>query len=479
MKILNLLKCTAFLLLPIFANAQCTSTADPYDNSVCVGDVENLSVSPPSVINNLLTTSAGGNQHSGNMFEIRALTPITIDSFHVNPQNASGTVMVYYKAGSYSGYELQSNAWTLVGSAYVVYTGNLTSLPIHINVPIPANTTYSFYVTYNSSTALKYTDGSSEGSVYASNSDLEFLQGIGLSYPFAGGSSSYLFRPRIFNGRIFYSKPMNITYNWSNGSNASSISPVITSDTSFSVTVNANGCQPQVLTFDIEVNTPDIDAGQDVISCNGAEVVLNATSNEVFVWNNGVVNGVPFVPTQSGYYTATAVNSDGCIGKDSVYILVETLTANVNADLVNNILTASPTNMNYVWYNCDNHSVVPNENSLLYIPTANGNYSVIISDNNCVDTSSCVTIFSLGEEDFNSNDELIIYPNPTTHYIQFSNLNVATLKSIILMDLTGRSIQVWNNLYSNTINLPELKSGVYILKFETNSNTITKSIVIE
>jgi len=47
------------------------------------------------------------------------------------------------------------------------------------------------------------------------------------------------------------------------------------------------------------------------------------------------------------------------------------------------------------------------------------------------------------------------------------------------MDITGRSIQVWNNLYSNTINLPELKSGVYILKFETNSNTITKSIVIE
>lgn len=465
--------------MPIFANAQCTSTADPYDNSVCVGDVVNLSVSPPSVINNLLTTSAGGNQHSGNMFEIRALTPITIDSFHVNPQNASGTVMVYYKAGSYSGYELQSNAWTLVGSAYVVYTGNLTSLPIHINVPIPANTTYSFYVTYNSSTALKYTDGSSEGSVYASNSDLEFLQGIGLSYPFAGGSTSNLFRPRIFNGRIFYSKPMNITYNWSNGSNASSISPVITSDTSFSVTVNANGCQPQVLTFDIEVNTPDIDAGQDVISCNGAEVVLNATSNEVFVWNNGVVNGVPFVPTQSGYYTATAVNSDGCIGQDSVYVSVETLSASISADLVNNILTANPSNLDYSWFNCDSNSVILNENAIDFQATVNGNYAAIVSDNICVDTTECITIFTVSNEEYNSKSSISLYPNPTKDYIQFEYNGTLNINKISLMDITGRSIQVWNNLYSNTINLPELKSGVYILKFETNSNTITKSIVIE
>ena len=46
---------------------------------------------------------------------------------------------------------------------------------------------------------LNYTSGTSEGSVYSSNSYLEFLEGKGLEYPFGND-----FTPRIWNGIINY-----------------------------------------------------------------------------------------------------------------------------------------------------------------------------------------------------------------------------------------------------------------------------------
>lgn len=150
----------------------------------------------------LTTTLAGGNSFNGNMFDIVARDDLTIDGFDVNIATGSQTIEIYYKSGSYSGFETNSAAWTLAGSASVSGAGQGTAVtvPVDVNLSITSGQRYAFYVT-NTSGTMFYTDGSTEGAVYAQNADLFFYEGVGKAYPF--GST---FTPRIWNGVIRYSK---------------------------------------------------------------------------------------------------------------------------------------------------------------------------------------------------------------------------------------------------------------------------------
>lgn len=57
--------------------------------------------------------------------------------------------------------------------------------------------------------------------------------------------------------------------------------------------------------------------------CEGDELVLSGSGDDArYTWNNGVQNGVPFVPTTSGVYEVTGVNEYGCSAKDKVTVNV-------------------------------------------------------------------------------------------------------------------------------------------------------------
>jgi hypothetical protein len=150
----------------------------------------------------LTTTFAGGNGQSGNMFDLVGVTPVVITGFDVN-LTGTATIEVYsVTAGTtYVGNETNSSAWTLLGSAANVVglgAGVPTPVPLTFNVPINPSQVQGFYVTTTAGT-LTYTNGTSLGAVFASNSNLQFLEGIGNAYPFGA-----IFSPRIWNGRIHY-----------------------------------------------------------------------------------------------------------------------------------------------------------------------------------------------------------------------------------------------------------------------------------
>ncbi len=56
---------------------------------------------------------------------------------------------------------------------------------------------------------------------------------------------------------------------------------------------------------------------------------------------------------------------------------------------------------------------IAGETGQIYNATANGNYAVIISQGNCVDTSACVPVFILNTEEHNEIGGISIYPNPS------------------------------------------------------------------
>ena len=148
------------------------------------------------------TTFAAGNGQTGNMFNVTAINGISLDSFVISP-NSIGTFTceVYYKQGTYVGFETNSSAWTLLGSTSITSTssgaGNKVTAAIG-GLSIPAGQTYGLYVTLTSG-GLNYTNGNGSNQSY-SDANISLALGVGKSYPF--GST---FNPRVWNGMIYYS----------------------------------------------------------------------------------------------------------------------------------------------------------------------------------------------------------------------------------------------------------------------------------
>lgn len=148
----------------------------------------------------LTTLYANNNGFHGNMFDIVALTNVTISSFDANLAPGGHQMEIYYRPGTWVGFDLSSAGWTLAGTAAVnsAAADQPTPVPIAVNVSIPAGQRYAFYVT-TGGTSMEYTDGTAVGNVAAQNADLQVLEGNGNQYPFMSG-----FTPRIWNGTVHY-----------------------------------------------------------------------------------------------------------------------------------------------------------------------------------------------------------------------------------------------------------------------------------
>ena len=154
----------------------------------------------------LETNYTAGNGQSGVMFDIVAIQALTIEYFYSNLSVATSDMRLYYKTGTYDGFQADSSFWTFLGSANVTAaaTNVPVYIPISINLTMNIGDTLAFYLTrvgttVNSGT-IRYTNGASVNSLYTSNSDLNFYEGIGVAaYPWGNN-----FTPRVWNGTIKY-----------------------------------------------------------------------------------------------------------------------------------------------------------------------------------------------------------------------------------------------------------------------------------
>ncbi|KAI2508884.1 Metallo-peptidase family M12B Reprolysin-like [Fragilaria crotonensis] len=145
------------------------------------------------------TTFAGGNGQAGNMIEVLASKNIVVKSFDIHTYNTGSVhAYVYYKKGSYVGFETIPSAWTKIADTWVVGKGSPNPTPIPakdvVPVSIRAGETYSFYITLTDS-SMRYTNGK----VAAGDASIKFIRSNGNKYPF--GAS---YPDRIWNGVLNY-----------------------------------------------------------------------------------------------------------------------------------------------------------------------------------------------------------------------------------------------------------------------------------
>lgn len=83
-----------------------------------------------------------------------------------------------------------------------------------------------------------------------------------------------------------------------------------------------------------------------------------------------------------------------------------------------------------------------------------------------------------GIEDYTSSNKIRVYPNPFNDKITFTDNNMLQVRSIYLYDLKGQTIQQWDQPRSNTIEVNDVKTGIYFLRIqEENGNSTTLKIV--
>ncbi|PBQ30834.1 hypothetical protein CNR22_03275 [Sphingobacteriaceae bacterium] len=410
------------LFLAFGTYLKCESQITASSTLVCDGQSVTL-VAPPTRLN---TTLAGGNNHRGNMFNLVAINTLTITSFDAHPQGNT-TIEIYYKAGTYSGFENASTSWTLVGSAAVTAQpfGNLTPVPVAINVVIPAGQTYAFYVTSNNTAvALNYSNGTTAGSVYSSDANLQFIEGIGLEYPFTGSP----FSPRVWNGRINYNAS-STTYTWSNGAStySTSVSPSIT--TTYSVAVNS---ATNTSSISISVNpSPTVSINNGTI-CSGNSFSIIPSGADTYTIQGGNSN---VSPLSNSTYTVKGTASNGCLS-------INTATLNLT---VNTTPTVSVNDGTICSGN--SFSIIPSGASTYTIEGGNTNVSPLVNStftvngtasNGCVSANTAtlnLTVNTTPTVSVNNgticsgNSFSIIPSGANTYTIEGGNTNVSPLIS--------------------------------------------------
>jgi hypothetical protein len=159
-------------------------------------------------------------------------------------------------------------------------------------------------------------------------------------------------------------------------------------------------------------------------------------------------------------------NDDKGSNSGSAYISEQcTSTVDITTSLSGVTITANATGASYKWLDCnDAYSVIPNEIDASFTATTSGNYSVEISENNCVDTSLCVMVSVVGISNNTIFNEVSIYPNPNEGMV---NVELGDLRnvSIKVLDITGQEVYSQENISTSThqFEIDEV-AGIYIIE---------------
>jgi hypothetical protein len=248
----------------------------------------------------------------------------------------------------------------------------------------------------------------------------------------ATGAASYFWSPNVTNGASF-TPSINQTYTLSG--------------------FDANGCsawdQTNVLLEQFSIN-----AGQDLTICQGDSAVLTATGANNIIWNNNdVSNGIPFFPLNSGYVTAFATSSNGCLASDSVLLTINPAPIiDAGPDLFtcpgdSVTLFASGAN-NLIW----NGNI---QNDTTFVPFASATY--VVSGN---DTLGCV-----------GSDTLQLF------YGTLPDLNAGPDQSIcfgqeVTLTGTGGIFMYWDNFIPDGVPFVPQTSGSYVLNGASNEGCL-------
>jgi len=179
-------------------------------------------------------------------------------------------------------------------------------------------------------------------------------------------------------------------------------------------------------------------------------------------------------------YTADNTTAMFTLFNGSVYgcdsIVTLNLTMNSPLDIVTTTsgitITATNATASYKWLDCgNNYAVIAGETGQSFTPTANGSYAVQFSENNCVDTSLCVAITTVGIQETALGANFTVYPNPTNGDFSIDLGSEMNSVDVSIVDIRGEFIQsqTFTQTQLLTFTLAE-PAGIYIISIQTGDD---------
>jgi len=184
-----------------------------------------------------------------------------------------------------------------------------------------------------------------------------------------------------------------------------------------------------------------------------------------------------FIYSESGNYNDTLPNSKGCDSVITINLTINTVDISVVTD--SRVLTANNNANSYQWIDCSTNNIIDGETNQTYMPSANGNYAVIMTQNGCTDTSDCYEISAVGITQQN-NSKISVFPNPTNGNISIELGQVYAKVNISLTNIHGQTQRSWNFENVDHLNLViEEAPGLYFINVTVGKESTVFRIVKE
>lgn len=205
----------------------------------------------------LTTSFASNGQFAGNMFDVEAKRNLDLTRWQVNTTGTGMvTITIYWREGTYVGFERDREAWTLLGSATTQGQGCDYPTSVHVgDLPLSEGGVYGIYVHLESyrieEQELRWVRG--EPTVFE-NDDLKLTTGVGLGFPaFTGG----VFENSMWSGTVCYEDPKPridltgdcpgaVTFRWDRATPNTNAALIVARETGH-FTIPATACTGTVL----------------------------------------------------------------------------------------------------------------------------------------------------------------------------------------------------------------------------------------
>ncbi len=202
----------------------------------------------------------------------------------------------------------------------------------------------------------------------------------------------------------------------------------------------------------------------DINGCDSTVTLsLNIANNDtaIYAWacESYFYNGQTY--DTSGIYYHSFTNIFGCdsvVTLDLSVVTIDTMLTQIGTLLMTNLLPGAT----YQWIDCISGAWIPLQDNYSYIPLTPGSYGVIINYNGCSDTSECIYVTNVGQDEINNESELSIFPNPNSGIFDIKFNKAFPGCSIEIYNNMGQLIL--NNDLKNQIDLRNHPDGLYFLK---------------
>lgn len=213
----------------------------------------------------------------------------------------------------------------------------------------------------------------------------------------------------------------------------------------------------------------------------GADFILTFSKNEVIdsvvIDTNRILYSIPFIRDSSNQRINITIDSTTCYG-NGYYVSTNYSDCEFFCPDFNCYSQSEPVVNSYCsFFTLENK---PNIRAVLTSTNNNTNNSIPEEERNLIYTLvngvSCGTrAYSSINENNESKD--LIYPNPTSDYLNLQNINTTKL-SVSILDLNGKTIKVFKN-QAKQIDVRFLATGVYLLEINSEEGKFRKSLIIK